>query len=82
MVFMMIIYTKTGCPWCEDVLEYLNENNIKYEERNVISNPVYFKELFSKSGQGKCPTLDLDGKILPDAGVEEVRTFLVENKII
>lgn len=73
---MLIIYTKEGCPWCDEVKVYLNKRGIEFEEKEVLANPEYFKEMVDKSGQEKAPTLDLDGKILPDAGVEEVEEFL------
>ncbi len=79
---MLIIYTKTGCPWCLEVLEFLKEKEIKFEEKNVTNHLKNFDELKEKSGQEKCPTLDLNGEILPDVGVEEVRNFLFKHKIL
>lgn len=78
----LIIYTKTGCPWCIDALNYLNENKISYEEREVRSNPEFMKELEEKSGQSKAPTLDLDGEILVDTDVQAIDLFLKEKGII
>lgn len=78
----LIIYTKTGCPWCIDALNYLNEKKISYEEREVRSNPEYMKELEDKSGQSKAPTLDLDGEILADTDVPAIELFLKEKGII
>jgi glutaredoxin 3 len=82
MVLMLIIYTKTGCPWCIEALQYLNEIDISFEERNVSTNEDFYKELLEKTNQQKCPTLDLNGKILPDAGKEEIEIFLKENKLV
>ncbi len=63
----IILYTKTGCPWCRGVLELFKEKNVQFEEREVTSNKIYFDELVSKSGQDKTPTLDLDGEIYADS---------------
>ena len=79
---MLTVYTKVGCPWCDGVRDYLNKNDISFTEKNVSENEGYYREMFEKSEQTKAPTLDLDGKILPDAGVDEVKEFLKENKII
>ena len=38
----------------------------------MTKNPEYRKEVEEKSGQNKSPTLDIDGVIVPDAGIEEV----------
>ena len=41
----IIVYTKTGCPWCIAVTDYLNENKIDFEEKNVSEDPALFKEM-------------------------------------
>lgn len=74
----IILYTKTGCPWCEEVLRYFNENSISYEEREVTANEEYFDEMRQKSGQDKTPTLDIDGEILADSDKDEVEAYLKE----
>jgi len=74
----MIVYVKTGCPWCAGVLELLNEQGIDFEERNVSENPEYMKEMQDKSGQTKAPTVDLDGEIFPDLGRDEVEVIFKE----
>lgn len=72
----IIVYTKTGCPWATEVLEYLKEKSLSFEERDIIVHPEYRTEVEAKSGQNKSPTLDINGLIVPDAGVEEVAKAL------
>lgn len=72
----IILYTKRGCPWCEDVIDYLQREHIPFEEREVLSNETYFQEMVAKSGQKKAPTLDIDGVILKDSDVGQVRAYL------
>lgn len=78
----IIVYTKTGCPWATEVLNYLKEKNIAFEERDIIAHPEYRIEVEAKSGQNKSPTLDIDGLIVPDAGVEDVEKVLKELGVI
>lgn len=78
----IIVYTKTGCPWCNDALAFLRSNNIPFEEREVLSNPIFFDELQQKSKQTKTPTFDIDGDIMPDSDVDQLRDYLVEKKVI
>ena len=78
----LIIYTKTGCPWCTEALIFLQTNNVQFEEREVRSNPEFMKELEQKSGQNKTPTLNLDGEILADVGVYEIEPFLKEKGML
>ena len=77
----IILYVKTGCPWCKGVIDFLKENNVPYEERNVTSNKTYFDEMVAKSGQTKAPTLDIDGEILGDSDKEQVATYLKEKGV-
>ena len=74
----IIVYTKTGCPWTHEVMDFLTARNLPFEERDIIKNPDYRKEVEVKSGQSKSPTLDIDGVIVPDGAVEEVTLALAK----
>ncbi len=78
----IILYTKTGCPWCEDVLELFKEKNITFEEREVLGNRTYYDELVKKSGQTKTPTLDIDGSILADSDRAQVEEYLKNKNLL
>jgi glutaredoxin len=75
----IIIYTKTGCPWCEGALAFLDEHKIAYENREVLGSKEYFDELVKKSGQNKTPTLDIDGLILADSDRDQIEALFKEN---
>lgn len=72
----IIVYTKTGCPWCREALVFLKSTGLAFEEREVLSNPEFFKEMVDKSGQSKAPTLDVDGEILADTDAPAIEAFL------
>ena len=72
----IILYTKTGCPWCKGVLDLFHEKGVQFEEREVRGNQHYFDELLAKSGQTKTPTLDIDGTIIADSDREAVAHYL------
>lgn len=74
----IIIYTKTNCGWATEVLRYLDSQRIAYEERDVLKDPEFLKEVEDKTGQNMSPTLDIDGHFIPDAGVEDVEAYLRE----
>ncbi len=78
----IIIYTKTGCPWCMEALAFLKEKKIPYEEREVRGNEAFFKELVDKSGQTKTPTLDVGGEILADTDAAAIEVFLKKKGIL
>lgn len=72
----IVIYTKSGCPWCAEALQFLRDKRIQFEDREVLSNPKFFEELKNKSGQSKTPTLDVDGEILADTAAAAIEVFL------
>lgn len=77
-----ILYVKTGCPWCEEAMEFLDEHGIVYEKVVMTGDPEAMERMFKLSGQSKAPTLDWHGEVLADFGVEELERFLVERGVI
>jgi glutaredoxin 3 len=71
-----LLYVKTGCPYCIDVVKFLGEHGVGFRQINVTDDANAFAEMQKKSGQTKAPTLDWHGKILADFGVEELVPFL------
>lgn len=75
----IIIYTKTGCPWCIGVTDYFKEKGIEFEEKNVYDNPEFFEEMKNLSGQSKAPVVVIDGHMLADTDRDAVDTYLNGN---
>ncbi len=71
-----ILYVKIGCPWCDEVIEYLGQNNIEVKTVVVSGNADSMAEMVELSGQSKAPTLNWHGQVLADFGVEELIPFL------
>jgi glutaredoxin len=71
-----ILYIKAGCPWCIAAEEELQKLGVKYERREVRSNPAYFEEMKKLSGQTKAPVLQMNDRILADFGPEQRPGFL------
>ncbi|MEY4243762.1 MAG: hypothetical protein RLZZ245_1347 [Verrucomicrobiota bacterium] len=71
-----ILYIKRGCPWCDEVIEYLDRQKIEVEIRVVSGDRAAMQEMIELSGQSKAPTLDWDGQVLADFGVDELVPFL------
>ncbi|RYF41021.1 MAG: glutaredoxin family protein [Cytophagaceae bacterium] len=59
-----ILYVKSGCPWCHEVIEFMDSNGVSYREVNVSESDAAMKEMQKKSGQTKAPTLDWHGRTL------------------
>lgn len=48
----VIVYTSSTCPYCVAAKEYLNENNVEFEEKNVTVDTEARNELISKGYRG------------------------------
>jgi glutaredoxin 3 len=72
----IIVYTKTGCPWGIQVLDFLKEKGLPFEDRNMTDNDNYRIESIEKTGQWKCPTIDIDGHMLPDSDAKQLDEYL------
>ena len=77
MTFMsMIVYTERACFWCDDLLGFLQENHVDFEEREVRGNPMFFEEMKNLSGQTLAPTVILDDVVYPDSDKEAIKRIL------
>jgi glutaredoxin 3 len=76
-----ILYTKQGCPWCAEAVQFLDEHGIGYRLKDVTGDPEAFADLQRKSGQTRAPTLDWNGRILADFGMEQLVPFLQERGV-
>ena len=77
-----VLYIKPGCPWCDEVVEYLDRKNIEVRSVVVSGNREAMQEMIDLSGQSKAPTLEWHGELLADFGVDELVPFLKKRGII
>lgn len=71
-----ILYVKNGCGWCDEVIDYLDRKKIAYKKVVVSGNKAAMQEMIDLSGQSKAPTMDWNGEVLADFGVDELIPFL------
>jgi len=74
-----ILYTKNGCPWCIDALEYFNKANLKFNVIDVLREPSKINELLACSGQTKTPTLKNGDFVVADFDIDEFKQAMLEN---
>ncbi len=60
----LILYTRTGCLFCERYRAILAEYGVPYEERNTTDNPRYLEDL-AAMGVYLVPTAVVDGRVIP-----------------
>ncbi len=76
------LYVKAGCPWCDEVEDYLQGHGIAYGKAEVNSDPAALEEMLRLSGQTKAPTMRWDDEILADFGADELDVFLRERNVV
>jgi len=76
------LYVKTGCPWCEEVIEFFDEKGIPYTPVVVSGNREAMQAMVDLSGQSKAPTMDWAGEVLADFGVDELVPFLKSKHVL
>ena len=58
------IYTTPSCVYCKLTKEFLQNNNVGYEEKNVATDSAARDLMIQKSGQMGVPVIEVDGKII------------------
>lgn len=76
-----ILYIKPGCPWCDDVVDYLAKKKIAVKIQVVSGNREAMQEMVELSGQSKAPTMDWHGDVLADFGLDELIPFLKKHGV-
>jgi glutaredoxin 3 len=46
----VIMYTKPGCPYCQQARDHYNENNVSFTEYDAQNDLARRKEMFAFSG--------------------------------
>ena len=77
-----LLYVKTGCPWCDEVLDYMDAHKIPYQKITVSGDREAMQRMVDLSGQSKAPTMDWHGEVLADFGVDELVPFLKERGVV
>ncbi|MFA4992898.1 MAG: glutaredoxin family protein [Candidatus Omnitrophota bacterium] len=70
------VYSTPTCPWCIRAKQFLQENNIDFQNIDVSSNQQAVDELVQKSGQMGVPVLDIEGEIIVGFDKERIKQSL------
>ncbi|MCM8793051.1 MAG: glutaredoxin family protein [Candidatus Omnitrophica bacterium] len=70
------IYSTPTCPFCIRTKQFLQENNIPFEDIDVSRNPQAAEEMVRKSGQMGVPVLDIEGEIIVGFDKERIKQAL------
>ncbi len=70
------VYSTPTCPWCIRAKQFLQENNIVFENIDVSTNENAVNELMRKTGQMGVPVLDIEGNIIVGFDKEKIKLAL------
>ncbi|HUI07119.1 MAG TPA: glutaredoxin domain-containing protein [Verrucomicrobiae bacterium] len=70
------LYSRQLCGWCLDAKEYLQTHGIPFEEVDVGQNPAAYEEMKRLSGQHCVPTILVDGRVLANFDIDQLKKFL------
>ena len=73
------IYTSPTCQWCDKTKEFFKENNVEYEEVDVVKDPKGREEVIAKSGQMGVPVTLIGGKVIVGFDEDELKKALKLN---
>lgn len=74
------LFIKSGCPWCDDAMDWLNARGIAYTVLDVNRDAAARKEMQKLTGQTKAPCIDVDDEILADFGADELEVWWKQMK--
>lgn len=70
----VIVYTSNTCTFCSQAKEYLKDNGVAYEERN-IKEPTFRKELMAM-GFMSVPVIKIENEAVLGFDKEKIDTLL------
>lgn len=70
-----IVYSSTGCPYCEKIKNDLKSWGVEYEERNVTENPAYFDDLHAQ-GMFSTPVTFIDDQVFIGYRPNKMKDYL------
>jgi len=60
----VVVYGTSTCPYCIRAKQFLQDNDIDFEDIDISADQEKAKDLVEKSGQMGVPVLDIDGEII------------------
>src|SRR5258706_227928 len=78
----IVAYLKPSCGWSQGVRAIMRKYDLPFEDRDIINDPAQRQEMIEKSGQMLSPSVEFNGRMLPDISGEEMEAFLLANSLI
>lgn len=56
------VYSTPTCVWCKKAKQFLQSNNIPFQDLDVASDKAAREEMVKKTGQLAVPVIEIDGE--------------------
>ena len=72
----VLVYSTPTCPYCIRAKQFLNENNIPFENYDVSTDSAKAQEMIQKSGQMGVPVIEIEGEIIVGFDKDRIKNAL------
>jgi glutaredoxin 3 len=76
------VYSAVWCGFCKMAKQYLKEQGVAYEDKDVEKDPDAGTQSIEKSGQMGVPVLDIGGDIIVGFDRPRIDAALQKHKLI
>ena len=73
---MVKVYSTPTCPYCNTLKAFLKQNNIVFEDIDVLEDIKARDEIIEKTGQLGVPVIDIDGELVVGFDKERISQLL------
>jgi glutaredoxin len=78
----VIAYLKPTCGWSQGVRAVLRKYELRFEDRDIITDPAQRQEMVERSGQPLSPCVEINGHMLADVSGSEVEAYLLAQGLV
>lgn len=72
----VIVYSTPSCKYCNDVKDFLSENNIQYTQYDVTTDPEKKQEMIDLTGQMGVPVTRIGDDVLVGYDANKLKELL------
>ena len=76
MTKKVIVYSTPVCPWCIKAKDFLKENKIPYEEKNVMEDQDAAKFMIEKTQQRGVPVIQIGDEFIVGFNPDKIKELL------
>jgi glutaredoxin-like YruB-family protein len=60
----VVVYTTSWCGWCRKTLAFLEQEGVRFENRDIEADEAWREELIEKTGTTSIPVVEIDGELI------------------